>query len=106
MCLAKTPCIVIISSTILDYSFKSPTKSNFTCFGSEQARNTKMTMRSVKCLVVGDGGVGEFSEQRSLFRFQVNDFIETGKTSLLITYRENNFPQGKYSYCHQQFSMV
>ena len=67
-------------------------------------------MRSVKCLVVGNDGVGAYSvqvdKQSSLFKFQVNDFIETGKTSLLITYATNMFPNGEYSYYYRQFSMV
>ena len=70
----------------------------------------KMSMRSVKCLVVGDDGVGAYSvqvdKQSSLFKFQVNDFIETGKTSLLITYATKMFPNGEYSYYYQQFSMI
>ena len=32
---------------------------NSVWFGSEQARNVKMAMRHVKCVAVGDSGVGE-----------------------------------------------
>ena len=68
-----------------------------------------MSMRSVKCLVVGDEGVGAYSvqvdKQSSLFKFQVNDFIETGKTSLLITYANNMFPNGEYCNYYQYFSI-
>ena len=59
-------------------------------------------MRSVKCVVVGDGAVGESHKYTlSIFYFVVLPLvsliflkhISTGKTCLLICYTQNAFPQ-------------
>ena len=58
-------------------------------------------MRSVKCVVVGDGAVGESHKYTFFYLFTVIlslvnlilKHISTGKTCLLICYTQNAFPQ-------------
>ena len=71
-----------------------------TCFVSEKAKEFfRMAMRSVKCVVVGDGAVGTcninmLSTIHALSLSVVKQkFDMIGKTCLLICDTQNAFPQ-------------